>query len=289
MRSLTSALTTIRRSPYQALVSISMMTVTFFVAFSFSLAVLGANHVLRYFETQPQIIAFFEIDAGQESISQAAEAMKKKPYVKDVTIVSKEEALKIYQESNKDEPLLLELVTADILPASIEVSATDINSLPQVKSDLESLSGVEDVDFQESIIEQLNRWTRSLRSVGLGAVVILAVISFLIIFVIIAMKATSQKTAINIMRLIGATKGYIKKPFMYEGMIYGMTGALVGWVSMYAVLLYLTPWIQDFLGEVQLLPVSIEILLTQLAIGVGAGMLLGGMAGLLAVGRLIRR
>ncbi len=289
MQALTTALTTIRRSPYQALVSIMMVTVTFFVAFSFSLMILGTNVVLEHFETQPQIIAFFEIDAEENAITSAAEIMTAKPYVEQVTVVTKEEALDIYQANNQDEPLLLELVTADILPASIEVAATDIAYLQQVKSDLEGLRSVEDVDFQESVVEQLSHWTRSIRQVGLAVAGILAFISFLIIFVIITMKASSKKTAINIMRLIGATKSYIKAPFMLEGMIYGLTGALVGWVSMYAVLLYLTPWIQDFLGEVQLLPVSIEILLTQLAIGVGAGMLLGGMAGLLAVGRLIRR
>ncbi len=289
MRSLTTALTTIRRSPYQALVSISMMTVTFFVAFSFSLIILGANQVLQYFESQPQIIAFFEIDTNQNDIAAAAESMKSKTYVKEVNVVSKEDALKIYQESNKDEPLLLELVTAEILPASIEVSGTSISYLSQIKSDLDVLEGVEDVDFQESIIQQLHTWTSNLRMIGLASVITLAVISFLIIFVLIAMKATAQKTAIGIMRIIGATKGYIKLPFMFEGMIYGVTGAFIGWLGMYAVLLYLTPWIKDFVGDISIFPISTQFFLLQLGVGLLAGILLGGSAGLLAVGRLIRR
>ena len=289
MRALVVALTTIRRSPYQALTSILMVSVTFFVAYSFSLLLLGAHAVLEHFETQPQIIAFFEVDAPENTITQEQETIKQKPYVEDVTLITKDEALKIYQESNKDQPLLLELVTAEILPASIEVSARDIKDLPTIKADLEAMPSIDEVDFQENVIAELSKWTTNLRTVGLAAVVVLAVISFLIITIIIAMKAASQKTAISIMRLIGATSGYIKGPFMLEGMVYGFSGAVVGWGAMYAALLYLSPWISDFLGDITLLPVPFEALGMQLGIGVITGLILGGFAGLLAVGRFIRR
>lgn len=284
-----TALTTIRRSPYQSLTSILMVSVTFFVAYSFSLLLLGAQAVLQHFETQPQIIAFFEVDAPSDQIAQIASQINQKPYVKEATLVSKEEALKIYQESNKDQPLLLELVTADILPASLEVSAYEIDDLDQVKADLEAQDLVDEVDFQESIIAELSRWTNSLRLIGLGSVIILGLISFLIITVIIAMKAASQKNAISIMKLIGATGGYIRAPFMLEGMVYGLTGATLGWIAMYATLLYLTPWIQDFLGSINILPVPLEVLAVQFGSGLLVGLILGAFAGVLAVNRLIKR
>lgn len=289
MRALHDALTTIRRSPYQAIVSILMMTVTFFVAFSFSLLILGANSVLNHFETQPQIIAFFAIDAKKSDVDDAADIMKNKSYVEKVTTVSKEEALKIYQENNQNEPLLLELVTADILPASIEVSATNIDYLPQIKSDLEGLQGIEDVNFQEGVVSQLEHWTKNLRQIGIATAGILGLISFLIIFVIITMKATSKKKAIKIMRLLGATRTYIKAPFMLEGMLYGLVGALFGWGMMYAALLYTTPWINDFLGDIRLLPLPIDFMLIQVSIGTVAGMFIGATAGLMAVSRMIKR
>jgi len=289
MRPLVTALTTIRRSPYQALTSILMVSVTFFVAYSFSLLLMGAHMVLKHFETQPQIIAFFDVDTPESDIAEVQDQIKQKSYVKDVIFVSKEAALKIYQESNKDQPLLLELVTADILPASIEVSANDISDLPQVKKDLETFDSVDEVDFQENIISQLGHWTRNLRTIGLAAIVILATISFLIITIIIAMKAAAQKTAITIMRLIGATSGYVKAPFIVEGMVYGLAGALIGWLGTYGALMYLSPWIRDFLGSISVLPVPPNILALQLGAGVFAGMMMGGFAGLLAVSRFIRR
>lgn len=289
MKALTTALTTIRRSPYQALVSILMVSVTFFAAFAFSLLIIGTEQILKYFETRPQVIAFFALDADQAAIENTKKTMSDKPYVKEVKIVDQEEALKLYQANNKDEPLLLELVTADILPASIEVSAVDIASLSKIKTDLETMPGVNTVDFQESITDQLQRWTTSVRMIGAATVALLGIISYLIITVVVAIKAAAQKRAIGIMRMIGATKGYISTPFFFEGILYGVTGAILGWLGMYAGLLYLTPSIQSFLGEVQLLPAPIEFLALQLAVGVGAGMILGGLAGLLAVRRLIKQ
>lgn len=289
MNSLLTALTTIRRSPYQALTAILITSITFLVAFCFSLLLIGAEKVLQYFETRPQVIAFFELDTPHETIVQVEQTMQARPYVEEVTVIDKETALKLYREAHRDEPLLLELVTADILPASIEVSAVDLQSLPRIKNDLEQAPGVEDVEFQEQIIDQLSAWTRSIRLLGLGAVAVLGLISFLNIAVIIAMKAAVKKPAIGIMRLLGATRGFIKMPFMLEGMIYGVTGVTLGWLGMYAVLLYSTPTINQFLGEIRLLPVPVEFLGLQLAAGLFLGLCLGGFAGLVAVGRLIKR
>jgi len=288
MSSFTTALTTIRRSPYQAMTSILMTSITFFVGFSFSLFVIGSSIILKHFETRPQTIAFFELETSSEDINKTVEAIKTKPYVESVTIITQEDALKLYQEENKDDPLLLELVTADILPASIEVSAKDIDDLAKIKTDLDTFSQVEDVVFQEDIVSTLSQWIKTAEIVGISATSILAAISFLIIMIVTAMKATAQKKSIRIMRMLGATKGYIKLPFMFEGMIYGFMGATIGWLMTFATLLYLTPSINEILGEVKLLPISIEFYSIHGFIGVLAGIFLGGFASLIAIQRLIK-
>jgi cell division transport system permease protein len=107
--------------------------------------------------------------------------------------------------------------------------------------------------------------------------------------VIVAIKATSQKKAMSIMRMIGATKGFISMPFIWEGIIYGLVGASLGWTACYIALLYATPSIQSFLGEIILLPVPWQFLVIQAGSGVLLGALLGGLAGLLAVVRLVKR
>ncbi|GIK84041.1 MAG: cell division protein FtsX [Patescibacteria group bacterium] len=288
MNAFTTALTTIRRSPYQALTSILMVAVTFFVAYAFSIFMVGSKVVLEHFETQPQVLAFFELETKPEIIETVAKTMEEKPYVSSVKIISQEEALKLYQKDNSDDPLLLELVTADILPASVEVSGTDIDSLALIKKDLEVFTQVEDIEYQEDVITTLSNWITTIELTGLITTIVLGTISFLIIMVIIAMKANAQKKKIQIMRMLGATKWYIKAPYMHEGIIYGFVGALVGWFVMFATLLYLTPSINYILGDITLLPAPLEFYVIHALGGIILGMFLGAFASIVAVQRFIK-
>lgn len=289
MKSFSSALVGMRRSPYQSLAAVIMVTLTFFVGYAFTLFIIGAERILQYFETQPQVIAFFTLDADPTTIESAAKTMQSKSYVEKVTVVDKQKALELYQQDNQDDPLLLELVTAEILPASIEVSGKTASDLPKIKEDLNQISQIDEVIFQQDIIESLTSWTRAVRLIGLGSTVVLALSSFLTVLVIIGIKVTIKKQAINIMRMIGATRWYITLPFLYEGMVYGFVGSLIGWGFMYGLLLYLTPWLKNFLGSIAVLPVPWELLGLQLATGSFLGMVLGGLTGIIATRRLIRR
>ena len=106
--------------------------------------------------------------------------------------------------------------------------------------------------------------------------------------VIIGMRVSMQKRAIGIMRLLGASKWYVKRPFMIEGMVYGFFGALLGWGISLGGLLYITPWAQSFLSEVSLFPIPLEFFAIQLGTGLLIGLFLGGFAGQVAAGRLIK-
>ncbi len=289
MKHFLSAITAIRRSPYQAIAAISILSITFFVGYAFSLFLFSSNTVLHYFETKPQITAFFKLDATDDVVQELNNTMKSKSYVSNVTVISKDQALQIYRDDNKKDPLLLELVTADILPASIEVQGKDAADLNTIKTDLQKANGIDEVVYQQDVIDGLQKWTKSLRYIGLVSVTILAFTSFIIIVIITGMKVAIKKRAIHIMRLLGATKWYVEAPFIYEGVLYGIFGSVVGWGLMYVGLLYLTPWLRDFLGPVPLLPFQPETLGLQFGIGTFVGILLGAFASSFAVQRMMRR
>jgi len=289
MNPLSTALVTMRRSPYQSLVSIVILTFTFFVAYCFSFFLAGSEAVLRFFETRPQVIAFFDINAGSEQINQVGQTMKEKSYVSSIKIVSKDEALKIYQDENKDDPLLLELVTAQILPASIEVSGYNIEDLTKIKSDLSSYEKIEEVVLQDSLVESLSGWTNSIRLVGGVSVILLSLVSLMIMVTDIGMKVVAKRPAIKIMRLIGATSWFIRSPFVFEGIVYGLVSSLLGWGLSYVALLYITPWLTEFLANIPIFPIPPAFYALQLGVGTGLGMMLGAIAGGVAVGRMIKK
>ncbi|HEX7017399.1 MAG TPA: permease-like cell division protein FtsX [Patescibacteria group bacterium] len=289
MNSFTTALVQMRRSPYQSLAAILMLSLTFFVGYTFSMFLLGSEKVLQYFETRPQVIAFFEIDTPGQTITQVEQTIRSKSYVTDVKVVSKEQALEIYQQENADDPLLLELVTAQILPASIEVSGTSVEDLAKIKSNLETETSVEEVVLQQDIIDSLSTWTRSIRLLGLASMTILAITSLLIMIIVIGMKVVSKRYAIQIMHVIGATRWFIKSPFLFEGILYGLLGSVMGWSCMLIGFIYLMPWLRNFLGPINVLPVPPVFFVMQLSIGTLVGMMLGAIAGSVAVGRMIKR
>ncbi|NCN45790.1 MAG: hypothetical protein COU63_02045 [Candidatus Pacebacteria bacterium CG10_big_fil_rev_8_21_14_0_10_36_11] len=289
MKKLQDALVAIRRSPYQSVLALSMVTVTFFVAYIFSLLAFGTDSILKFFETRPQVIAFFEIQTTADDVEKLASSMKEKSYVTDVKLVTKQQALEFYKQDHKDNPLLLELVTADILPASIEVSGKDVAALNLIQADLKSAKGVEDVVYQEDIVADIQQWTAAVRGVGLVATSILGVVSFLMIMTLMSMKVAAKRNAIAVMKIIGATNWYIAGPFVLEGMLYGFVGSLLGWGAMYAILLYATPWLQNFLGLIVQFPLPLQFFVYQLGAGTVAALLLGTTASLMAARRMMQR
>lgn len=246
----------LRRSPYQALAAGLAMTLTFFVASIFAVLVIGGQIVLNYVEQRPQVIAFFKDDANQTQINDVISKVKSTGLAKDVTFVSKEEALAIYRERNKDDPLLLQSVSADFLPASINVSinrATDINAITQT---VKSVPQVDRVITPQNLVDQLVKWTSTIRIGGVVFVAALMAISFLIIIMVIGMRIALRRDEIAIMNLVGATKLYIAKPFLVEGAIYGVIGASISTFLVYALLLVYSRPIQNFLGPIQVFPIS---------------------------------
>ena len=289
MKSFNSALTAIRRSPYQSILSIIVLTLTFFIAFTFSIMTIGSQKVLQYFETQPRVIAFFRLETENAEIDKLAEELRAKDYVKDINIVDKAEASEIYRQENQDNPLLLELVTEDILPASIEVSAYNAENLEEISQILKNNQFVEDVDFQQDVMQSLIRWTNALRLFGLFFLGILLIVSFLMIMVTISLKVSAKRNSIKVMKFIGASNQFISRPYLLEGIILSIIASILAFAFYLAMLLYVTPWLSDFLQGIIEFPVSWQFLLYQFLLGLIAAVLLGTFASLTAVKRMLQK
>ncbi|HSX18796.1 MAG TPA: permease-like cell division protein FtsX [Candidatus Saccharimonadales bacterium] len=246
----------LRRSPYQALAATLAMSLTFFIASIFVVLIVGGQVVLNYIEQRPQVIAFFKDQTTESQINETITNVKATNLTKDVKYITKEEALAIYRERNKDEPLLLESVTADFLPSSIDVSVKRAQDINQISQMLKENQSVERVITPENLVEQLVKWTKTVRAGGILFVSTLLSISFLIIIMVVGMRIAIRRDEISIMSLVGATKWYIAKPFFLEGALYGFIGASVATFLIYVILLFYSPNIQNFLGPIQIFPIS---------------------------------
>lgn len=280
----------IRRSPYQALAAVSIMTMTLFLGSVFFLVAAGSQAVLTYFETRPQVNAFFKSDLvpTPQAVDLIKANLQATNLVSEVKYISKEEALKLYKDLNKSDPLLLEAVTANMLPASIEVSAKNPADLKPIADLLKTQPDIEDVRFAEDIVSRLAVWTRSMRLIGFSLVGSHLVITFIIILLIIGIKVANRRDEITLFELLGATRSYISAPFVWEGIIYGAAGAFIAWGASYLILLYSTPFLAGFLAGIPILPAPLWFMFAILGGELLLGAVIGAVGGFLAVRRFLK-
>lgn len=278
----------IRRSPYQSFAAIFIMLQTFFVITMFAFIIISSERVISYFESLPTVTAFFKDTAKQSDIDALENQVKATGKVSQMHFVSKDQALARYQQLNKDQPILLDLVTADVLPASLEVSTTDISDLTPIAQMLHDSPVVDQIALQKDIVNNLTSWTNALRKIGAVVIVVLALDAIFLMMIIIGIKISHKRQEIEIMRLLSATNWYIRWPFLLEGMIYSIVGAVLGYFLATGAMLYSAPLIHSFLGNSAFVPDQPNMLLLLLAGELVTAIILGFLASFFAVFRYLK-
>jgi cell division transport system permease protein len=156
--------------------------------------------------------------------------------VKSLTYLSKDDALKAYQEENADNPELLQAIsqTSNPLPATIRIKPVDLDRVNEIQRFLEQ----DDIKAMQSeepsysgdrkeAIDKISNAANILQRVGVIGVVLFAVISVLIIFNTIQMAIFNRRDEISIMRLLGANTWYIRGPFVVESVLYGLISGAI--------------------------------------------------------------
>ena len=297
-----TALKNLRRSPYQTFAAIFVISLTMFVLGLFSVVAIGSQTILLTFETKPQVIAYLKDGITQEKVNQLVNTLAGSQGVKKAVYISKQDALELYKKSVGNDPLLLGtvtdwgIVTADILPASVEVTATNPNSFKDIssildKSDIVSTTpqGKKEIDFPQDVVIELEKWTNAIRIAGLILVAALALVSVLSIVIIISMKVAGRRLEINTLKLIGARNFFIIKPYLIESLVYGFFGSLLGWLLTVIVILYSTPFLSVRLDGIINFPLPLIVYLLLWAELTLFGLVLSIFSGYFAASRFVNR
>lgn len=240
-----------RRTPYQSIASVFMMFITLFVLGLFLLMVASSSALLSYFESKPQLTVFFKNEKDKASIDQLVVKLNATEKLSSYKYVSKDEALVIYREQNKNDPLLLEMVTADILPSSLDISAVSPKYLNELYEIVKNEPGVDDIVFQKEVVDTLISWSTTIRRVGVIFILLLIFATFLILLTSVGMKIALKKEEIEILKLVGATNWYIKRPFVWEGITIGILGATMSSALTVLLIFYLKPYVSGFLKGIE--------------------------------------
>lgn len=273
------------RNKWSSLSSLLVMTLTFFLVSAFYLAAWGSNRVLQQLEMRPQITAYFKDSAAEGEILGIQDRLEKTGLAAEVNYVSKEEALDIFLGLSQDNPALLEGISANVLPASLEVRAQKIADLPVLAKFLESEPLLEDLQFYKDVVEKFRNLVAAARVLGLGLIFILAVISVLVVLSTISSSIATRGKEIEIMSLVGATSRQIRTPFLLQGAILGVASGTLAVLATFALLPLLLPYVSRALSGLSVPSIS-PLLLLSLLLG---EMLLGGLLGSLGSWFAVRK
>ncbi len=240
-------LISIKRSPYQSLAISLILFFTTTLSISLFIILSFIYSFLNYVETRPQVIVYFRNTTSQEDIFKIRDELKNSGKILSIKYTSKEEAFKIYKELNKDNPLLLEMVSPETLPASLEIYAQKPIFLPEIAEFLKKQTGVDEVIFQKDTVNRLIQLTNFLRISSLIFFTFLIFMTIIILLVIFSFKIALKKEEIHLLQLLGATKNYIRLPFLKEAFFYGMLTSCVSFLIILSLVLYFKPFLTSYL------------------------------------------
>jgi len=207
-----------------------------------SLLMVNAGSVSKYFKEHMQVSVIMKSDISNEQAQKyREEVLEKLPFVNSTEFVSKEQG-KLEMEEMLGEGFLDVFETSPI-PASIDVSLRAdyvcLDSLEIVKGIIERSNIVEEVSYQQSIIEALNgNLSRIALVLGLF-IALLLFISFVLINNTVRLSVFARRFTIHTMQLVGATRGFIRKPFMKQAVAQGFVSALIAILLLTGGLFYI--------------------------------------------------
>jgi cell division transport system permease protein len=223
-----------------------------------------------------EINAFFPEDVSNEEIERAQSTVEGYPEVKEVTYISKDDALERYKEIFAESPDLYEGLSADALPASLEVQLNDSGNSDAVASKLEAEGTFEDLRYPQQTIERVNEFLGYITWAMRGATALFLVASVLLIFNTIRLSIFARRKEIEVMKLVGASDGFVRTPFVLEGLVQGLIGAAIAALVVLWANSAFVSWAQEQVPYFAVSSGAVNlpfVLLVLLAVGISVGVI----------------
>jgi cell division transport system permease protein len=269
-----------RRAPLLSILGVLTIAFSLFAFGLFSLVALNIKHSLQQVEERVEIRGFITDGTPIEPISQAMKEIAAYPEVAKVEYVSQDQAL---ARARKEMSEFQDVFEADVLPASIEVHLRSGLRSPAVVKGVADRIGrydfVDDVRYGEEWVDKLYRLRNIATAAGTALGLAFALVAIIIIGATIRMAVLHRAREIAIMKYVGATDGFIRMPFLIDGLMRGVIGGVIAILMLWFANRAIN---RSFIQTVFFEPKTI-------AIGILGGALIGILGSVYAVGRHLRR
>lgn len=227
------ALLSFRRNTLMCIAAVISITTIFIIIGIFLLISLNFNLFLKNLESQLEIIVYLKDDVSTTELDNLKNSLTSIEGVKEAKFVSKEEAFQRLLKDLGGQKDIFSVVEENPLPASFEIKANDPKMIEQIANKVEKYKNVEEVEYGRRIVERLLNFTNIFRVVGISILILLIFASMLIISNIMKITVYARRDEIEIMSLVGATRWFIKWPFILEGFLQGIISAILSILILY--------------------------------------------------------
>lgn len=262
-------------------VAITIVLLGLFLFVRSALAGVGAQLL-----DQIEISAYLSDSATPTQIASIRQLVAEDPRVASVEFVPKKEGLAELRDRTKG-VIDTALLTENPLPDKFRIKAKVPEEVPAVAASVRRLQGVENVVYGQTIVTRLLQLGDVLRRVGIGVIAVFLIVASIIISNTIRLTVFARRREIAIMQLVGATNTYIRLPFICEGLLDGVVGALFAIAVLAGAHAMLWPRLLEALPWIQLnvTTVNAGALIGELVLVGGA---IGAIASWISVGRHLR-
>ncbi|MEM7272287.1 MAG: permease-like cell division protein FtsX [Actinomycetota bacterium] len=222
------------RNPSLSIATILTVAVSLSLMGAALLVQQGVGRINNVFRDEVEFIVWMDKEVQPEQVESTADFLSKSIYIKAHRYIDQDETYQEFQNYFADEPEILELVTPEQLPTSFQVTPqdADVESIRAIADEIEILAGVDDVEFASDNIKAISSFSRGSSQIMLFAALLSAVAAAMLMYNSIRTAVFARRREIEVMRLVGATKWFIRIPFMLEGLLQGVIGAFL---SIFAV------------------------------------------------------
>jgi cell division transport system permease protein len=264
------------RNGLMSLAATASMTLMLVLLSGLFILLSGLDATLNYVEAKVEVVAYLAESASVDEVNALQADLQALPEVASVSYVSKEQALKNFQARQPEVADLVAALDENPLPASFEIRLHDPAGYIDVATYLREQPIVDSVQDIQKTVSQMVAVIGLLRTVG---VVVLLVVGLTVLFIIvnaIRLAVVARAQEIEIMRLVGASDAFIRWPFIFEGALVGLFGALITIGLLWLVQDRLAGALADFFA---VLPVQASAMVGQnvalivLPTGIGIGVL----------------
>lgn len=212
-------------------VALSLVALAFIVILAVNL-----GHMTSVLESQVQVVAYLRPDFDRQWADELKAKATSIPHVEKVNFVTKEEGMARLRQQLGSDSVLLNAAdeTGNPLPDTLEVWVDKPANIPGVVKDLQGIESVESVGYKQDIVQRLASLTNAVRMAGVGFIALLSAAALFIISNTIRLTVFARRREVGIMKLVGATNGFIRWPFLLEGMILGLIGSGLAAVAAWA-------------------------------------------------------